>query len=202
VFASGRPNSTPHRGAASGSAGLQESAANATSAAGASRASLVRPRGGHPSVARKEGYIMVKAIPEGFHTVTPFLNMKDCAKAIELYTKAFGAEVIDRMVTPDGNVMHAMIKIGNSMLMLGEAIQNPPTSSSIHLYVNDADAAFKRAVDAGCKVVMPMADMFWGDRYGLLEDGYGQRWALATHKEDVSPEEMGKRAAALFAPKK
>ena len=138
----------------------------------------------------------VKAIPDGYSTVTQFLNVKGAADAIEFYKKAFGAEERrPRMATPDGTVMHCELKIGNSILMIADAIQNPPTQSSTHLYVEDADAWWKRATAAGCQIAMPIADQFWGDRYGILTDKFGNRWGIATHKEDVPPAEMAKRAA-------
>jgi uncharacterized glyoxalase superfamily protein PhnB len=137
----------------------------------------------------------VKAIPDGYRTVTPFLNVDGANEAIAFYKKAFGAEEKFRMPTPDGKIMHAELKIGDSMLMVSDAMMNPATSSSIHLFVADADAAWARATEAGAKVVMPIADMFWGDRYGVLSDKWGNRWAIATHKEDLSDAERGKRAA-------
>ena len=136
---------------------------------------------------------MVKPIPEGFHTVTPFLNLKDCDKAIEFYKKAFGAEDRGIFPGPDGKIMHADLQIGNSHVYLSEAMMQPPTQSSIWLYVNDADAWFDRAVKAGAQVRMPLADMFWGDRWGVVTDSYGNSWSIATHKEDLSPEEMKRR---------
>jgi uncharacterized glyoxalase superfamily protein PhnB len=136
----------------------------------------------------------VKAIPEGYATVTPFMRIKGAAQAIDFYKKAFGAEERGRMAGPDGAIMHAEVKIGNSIIMLSEAMMGPPTQSGCHLYVEDVDAAWKRATDAGAKVEMPLADQFWGDRYGILTDPFGNRWSMATHKEDFSPEEMRKRA--------
>jgi uncharacterized glyoxalase superfamily protein PhnB len=137
----------------------------------------------------------VKKIPDGYRTVTPFLNIKGAAEAIEFYKKAFAAEERARMAGPDGMIMHAEIKIGDSIVMLAEAMMNAPTQSSCHLYVDDVDAAWKRATAAGAKVEMPLDKMFWGDRYGVLSDRWGNRWAIATHVEDVSPQEMQKRAA-------
>jgi len=137
----------------------------------------------------------VKAVPDGYGTVTPYLNLKGAGDAIEFYKKAFGAEERTRMPGPNGSIMHAEIKIGNSMVMISDAMTNPPTQSSCHLCVDNADAWWKRATEAGADVVMPIADMFWGDRYGVLVDKWGNRWGIATHKEDVSPEEMRKRAA-------
>ena len=151
----------------------------------------------------------VNPIPDGYHTVTPHIIVKDAAKAIDFYTKAFGATENFRMPGPDGkSVMHAEIKIGNSHVMLAE--ENPDwqckgptllggTPVTIHLYVNDADAAFKKAVDAGAEATMPVDTMFWGDRYGKVTDPFGHVWSVATHIEDVPPEEMGKRMEAMFA---
>lgn len=151
----------------------------------------------------------VKPIPEGFTSVTPHLIIKDAAKAIDFYKKAFGAEEICRMPGPDGKtVMHAEIKIGNSHVMLADEFPEygcvgPQTlkgsSVTIHLYVNDADKVYNQAVAAGAKSTMPPTDMFWGDRYGKLEDPFGHNWSVATHIEDVSPEECAKRAAKAFA---
>lgn len=152
----------------------------------------------------------VKPIPEGFHTITPHLMVRDGAKAIEFYKKAFGAEEIMRMPSPDGkSIMHAELRIGDSLFMLGDEMPQmqrwvaPPslngTTVGMALYVADADKAFKRAVDAGASVSLPMADMFWGDRYGKVTDPFGHEWAIATHKEDLTPEEIGKRAEAFFA---
>ena len=135
----------------------------------------------------------VKAIPDGYRTVTPFLNVEGASDFIAFLKNAFGAEERVRMPTPDGKIMHAELKIGDSMLMVSDAMMNPATNSSIHLYVQNADAAWARATAAGAKVVMPIADMFWGDRYGVVSDKCGNRWGITTHKEDVSPEEMRTR---------
>jgi PhnB protein len=135
----------------------------------------------------------VNAVPEGYRTVTPFLNVLGANDALAFYKKAFGAEERLRMPTPDGKIMHSEIKIGDSIVMVSDAMMNPATSSSIHLYVDDADALWSRATAAGAEVVMPIADQFWGDRYGVLKDKWGNRWAVAQHKEDVSPEEMRRR---------
>jgi PhnB protein len=142
---------------------------------------------------------MVKPVPEGYHTVTPFLNVKHCAEAIAFYQKAFGAEEKMRMPGPGGAIMHAEIQIGDSRIMLSEAMQLAPTQSSIFLYVNDCDALWKRAVAAGATVKMELADQFWGDRFGTLEDRFGNSWSIATHKEDVTPEEAMKRGAEWMA---
>jgi PhnB protein len=140
----------------------------------------------------------VKPIPEGYHTVTPFLSLKEAHRAIEFYKKAFGAQESFRMPTPDGKIAHAEIKIGDSTVMLSEATQEPVTSASMYLYVENADVVFERAVTAGAEPAMPVADMFWGDRFGRVIDPFGVRWGIATHKEDLSPEEVGRRAAQAF----
>jgi PhnB protein len=146
----------------------------------------------------------VKAIPDGYYSLTPYLVIKGAAQAIEFYKKAFGAVETVRMPGPGGQIMHAEMKIGNSMLMLSDenperGYLSPPSrggnSSSVMLYTEDVDKVFKQAVAAGAKADMPPADMFWGDRMGNLTDPFGHSWAIATHKEDVSPEEMGKRMA-------
>ena len=151
----------------------------------------------------------VSAVPEGYHTVTPYLVFKDSARAIAFYRKALGAEERFRMPGPDGRgVVHAEIQIGDSMIMLGDeapgyTVRSPEsvggTTAGIFLYVQDVDAAFKRALDAGCTLKMPVTDMFWGDRYGKVTDPFGVEWGIATHKEDVPPEEMARRAKAHFA---
>ena len=147
----------------------------------------------------------VKAIPDGYYSLTPYLVCKGAAKAIEFYTKAFGAQETVRMPGPHGSIGHAEVKIGNSMLMLADENKErghlSPESiggsaSSIMFYADDVDDVFKRAVAAGAKAEMPPADMFWGDRMGNLVDPFGHKWSIATHKEDVSPEEMQKRMAA------
>ena len=152
---------------------------------------------------------MAKPIPDGYHTVTPSLTVKDGAQAIEFYTKAFGAVENFRMPGPDGkSLMHAELKIGDSIVML--AAEQPgtgckaPTSAgastgSLFLYVKDADAAFRRAVDAGATTVMAPADMFWGDRFGQVRDPFGHLWGLGTHKEDLAPEEIARRQKEFFA---
>ena len=145
----------------------------------------------------------VQPIPPGMHTVTPHLIVRGAAKAIDFYTKAFGATEQARLPAPDGSLMHAEIKIGDSHVMLMD--ENPQwkatgpqtlkgTPVTIHLYVKDADKTFDTAIKAGAKPVMPMADMFWGDRYGVLEDPFGHSWSIATHVKDVSREEMDQAA--------
>lgn len=148
-----------------------------------------------------------KPVPKGFHTLTPHCVVRDAPKAIEFYKRAFGAAVRAIHKTPDGKIMHAALKIGDSVLMLNEEFpdmggRSPQalggSSVTINIYTKDADRLFNRAVTAGAKVTMPLMDAFWGDRYGQLEDPFGHRWSLATHKEDVSPKEIEKRAAAIF----
>jgi uncharacterized glyoxalase superfamily protein PhnB len=142
---------------------------------------------------------MTKPIPQGMHTVTPHLICAGAADAIEFYKKAFGAVELARLPGANGKLMHAMLRIGDSAVMLVDeapewgmlgpkALKGSPVT--IHLYVEDADAFAARAVKAGAKVTMPVADAFWGDRYGTLEDPFGHRWSVATHVRDVTPEEM------------
>lgn len=150
-----------------------------------------------------------KPIPEGMHTITPYIAVIGAADAIKFYEKAFGAEEILRMPGPDGkSVMHAEIRIGDSVLFLGEEFPNAGNRSpkslggvtaSIHLYVSDVDAAFKRAIAAGCEEITPVSDMFWGDRFGKVRDPYGQEWSIATAKETLTPQEIDERAKAFFA---
>jgi PhnB protein len=144
----------------------------------------------------------VKPVPDGYHTVTPYLAVRDAARALELYARAFGATEHVRMPGPGGSVMHAEVKIGDSMVMLGEespdrGAPSPQTlggsAVSLLLYLPDVDAAFARATGAGCKPLMPPTDMFWGDRMCKVED----QWGMATHKEDVSPEETARRAQSM-----
>ena len=141
----------------------------------------------------------VKPVPEGMHTVTPHLVCAGAADAIEFYKKAFGAVEEGRLPGPNGRLMHAMIRIGDSAVMLVDempewgalgpkALKGSPVT--IHLYVEDVDAVVKRAVAAGAKITMPLEEMFWGDRYCKLEDPFGHRWSVATHIRDVSREEM------------
>ena len=147
----------------------------------------------------------VKPIPEGYHTATPYLIVKDAARAIEFYKKAFGATELMRMSGPGGKIGHAEIKIGDSPIMLADEVpgmgfRSPESLGgspiSILLYVEDVDVVFSEALDAGAKVQRPVADQFYGDRTGGVTDPFGHVWYIATHKEDVSPEEMKKRAAA------
>jgi PhnB protein len=150
----------------------------------------------------------VQAIPRGYHAVTPYIVVNDAAKAIEFYKRAFDAKELHRMEGPPGKIGHAELQIGDSIVMLADEMpqmetRSPQslggTSAGLFLYVNDVDAAFKKAVGAGAKETMPVADMFWGDRYGKVMDPFGHSWSLATHKEDVAPEEMSKRMQAEMA---
>jgi len=148
----------------------------------------------------------VKPIPEGMRSLTPHLVCDGAAAAIEFYKKAFGATEVSRMPGPDGRIMHAQVRIGDSVLMLVDewpdmGVVGPNklkgTSVTLHLYVTDVDAAFAKAVAAGAKVKMPLADMFWGDRYGQLQDPFGHMWSLATHQRDLTPEEIKQGMAKM-----
>jgi uncharacterized glyoxalase superfamily protein PhnB len=151
----------------------------------------------------------VKPVPDGYHTLTPMVVFKDARKAIEFYKKALGAKERMCMPGPDGKgVMHAEIQVGDSIIMLGEEMPQQNCKSaqsfggspvSFYLYVPDADAAFKKAVDSGASIQMPLQDAFWGDRWGCVTDPFGHTWSLATHKRDIGPEEMKKASAAACA---
>jgi len=149
-----------------------------------------------------------KRVPEGYRTVTPHLTIRGAAEAIEFYKKAFGAVEIRRSPGPDGKLMHAEIQIGDSRILLNDefpemgafspsALKGTPVT--MHLFVEDCDGVFEKAVKAGATVAMPLADQFWGDRYGLLVDPFGHRWSVASHLKDMTPEQM--RAAAEEAMK-
>jgi len=147
----------------------------------------------------------VKPIPEGYHTITPYLSVKGAADAIDFYKRAFGATEIMRMAEPDGRIGHAEVKLGDSRVMLADEypdmdFRSPHsiggTAVHLHMYVEDADAVVKQAVAAGAKVVRPVQDQFYGDRSGSVADPYGHVWHVSTHKEDLSMEEIRKRAAA------
>ena len=150
----------------------------------------------------------VKPIPEGFHTATPTLVVKNAAQAIDYYKKVFGAEELMRMPSPDGKISHAEIKIGDSKIFLSDEFpqhggKSPQTlggfTGGIYLYVPDVDKVFDKAIAAGGKSSMPVADMFWGDRHGNFIDPFGHSWGVSTHTEDLSEEEMEKRAQAFYA---
>src|SRR5262249_15533491 len=138
-----------------------------------------------------------KPIPEGLHSLTPQIVAKDAARALEIYQRAFGAEVQGKMFGPDGKtLMHSHVRIGDSILFVAEAGFAPASASNIFLYVPDVDAVAAKATQAGFKTLAPVADMFWGDRWGQVQDPFGNVWQIATHVEDVSPEEMQRRAQA------
>ena len=151
----------------------------------------------------------VQAIPPGMHSVTPHLVCDGAAKAIDFYKEAFGATDAASMPGPDGRIMHAQFRIGDSAVMLVDenraygmlgpkAVGGSPVT--IHLYVDDVDTVYQRAVDAGAKARIPPADMFWGDRYGVLEDPFGHHWSIATHKREVSEAEMQKAMREMSPP--
>ena len=149
----------------------------------------------------------VSPIPPGAHTVTPYLTVRDAAAAIDFYERAFGAKELHRMTAPDGKVMHADIKMGDSHVFLSDEFPGADTKSptalgsssvTLHLYFRKVDQAFARATEAGARATMPPADMFWGDRFAKVVDPFGHCWSLGQHQEDVSPKEMAKRAAAAF----
>jgi PhnB protein len=149
-----------------------------------------------------------KPIPEGYQTVSPYLAVEDAARAIEYYTNAFGAKEVVHMDAPNGQIGHAELQIGDSRVMLADPFPQsstrPPkelggTSVSVFMYVEDVDATVKQAVSAGATVTMEVADQFWGDRFGTITDPFGHVWAIATHVEDVPPDEMAERAKAAMA---
>jgi PhnB protein len=180
--------------------------AAAPRSAGKSAPTPARKASSRKAPARKKA---VKAIPDGYYTATPYLYLSEAGKAIEFYKRAFGATEMTRMGGPEGRVMHAELKIGNSIVMMADEFpemnnRSPRTlggaSGSILLYVPDVDAAFARAVKAGAKATRPVELQFWGDKMGALEDPFGHQWSLATHVEDVSPEEMERRMNAFQPP--
>ena len=149
---------------------------------------------------------MANPVPEGTHTLTPHLVVKGASKAIEFYEKALGARELHHMDAPGGRIAHAEMQLGDSRFYLadefpGSALAAPQKSASVglHVYVADCDALIQRAVGAGAKLVMPPMDMFWGDRFGQVRDPFGHVWSIATHKEDLAPEEMARRGAAAMA---
>ena len=152
---------------------------------------------------------MTRAIPEGFHCITPVFTFKDACKAMEFYTRAFGAQQLFTMPGPDGKgVMHAELRIGDSIIMMGEENPQEPCKSAetmggspvgFYLYVENVDAAFTKVVEAGAEVRMPVEDMFWGDRVGTVQDPFGYNWMLATHVRDLTPQEMEAGARTFFA---
>ena len=151
---------------------------------------------------------MTQPIPEGYHSITPSLAVDDAAEAIEFYKQAFGAQERMRMPGPDGKIVHAELQIGDSIVMLSDPI---PQSSirtpkelggspvGLFLYVEDVDAVVERAIEAGASLTMEVDDMFWGDRFGTVSDPFGHAWQIATHKEDLTPEEIAERGKAAMA---
>jgi len=151
---------------------------------------------------------MAKPIPQGYHAITPSLTLKDSQKALDFYKKAFRAKVLDLFPNLDGRgIMHATMQIGDSIVMLGDEMPGQNKSAetlggspiSLYVYVPDADAVFKQAVAEGGKVVMPVAEMFWGDRAGSIQDPFGYSWMIATHTRDLSQEQIRQGAEAFFA---
>ena len=148
-------------------------------------------------------------VPEGQHTLSAHITVKGAPQAIDFYRKAFGAIELHRMPGPDGAIMHAALRIGDSMLFLNDEMPMPdggksPTSIggtavTLNLYVPDADQTYKQALSAGAKETMPIADQFWGDRYGIITDPFGHKWAIATRKEDLTTEEMEQRGREFMA---
>jgi PhnB protein len=153
----------------------------------------------------------LKRVPEGHHTVSPHLTVRDGVKMIEFYKRAFGARELRRSLAPDGkSLLHAELQIGDSRFFLNDEfpqmnavcpLARGGTSVIIHLYVEDVDSLYAQALDAGVKVVMPLADQFWGDRYGVVEDPAGHQWSMASHVQDLTPEQMKAAAAAMFGDK-
>jgi PhnB protein len=149
-----------------------------------------------------------QAVPEGYQTLTPYLSVDDAEAAIDFYRRAFGATEQARMASPDGKIAHAELQIGDSKVMLADAFPQfavkPPkdvggTTVGIFMYVEDVDEVFRQAVEAGATSTMEPEDQFWGDRFGTVTDPFGHNWQIATHVEDVPPEEMEERAKAAFA---
>jgi PhnB protein len=147
----------------------------------------------------------VRPIPEGYHSITPQLTCRDAVRAIDFYKSVLGAKELMRMASPDGKVMHAELQLGDSRFMVndefpGMAMAPDPSavhSSSLFVYTEDVDALFKGAVEAGARMDMPLDNMFWGDRYGKFTDPFGHQWGVATHVEDVAPEEMQRRSEEM-----
>ncbi len=157
---------------------------------------------------RLEGEMATEPIPEGYHTLTTYLTMDNAADAIEFYKDVFGAKERMRMDAPGGKIGHAELEIGDSLLMLSDAFpgatSRPPTelggtTAGAFMYVEDVDGVVKRAVESGATITMEVADQFWGDRFGSITDPFGHIWSIATHVEDVSPEEIAERAKAAMA---
>ncbi len=181
---------------------------------GRKRAGGMKMRSARPRRAARRAAPSVRAVPAGYHTITPHIVLDDCAGAIEFYKKALGAKERGRMLTPDGKIVHAEILVGDSIVMMNDEM--PPmqpgmpgvykaprtaglATGALFLYVKNVDAVFRRAMAAGCTVRQQPTDMFWGDRYGQVLDPYGHTWGFATRIENVSTKEMQKRQAAMYA---
>jgi PhnB protein len=149
----------------------------------------------------------VRPIPQGYHSITPAITCKNASKAIDFYKNVLGASEIMRMQGPGGTVGHAELRIGDSVIFVSDEFPgmavapsgSGPASSYLFLYTDNVDTVFNRAVSAGCRVEMPLDNMFWGDRYGKVTDPFGHQWGLAQHVEDVAPEEMKRRSAEWSA---
>ena len=171
--------------------------------------SASRSTGSAPSASRAAKAARAPGAPTGMHTVTPQLTLRESARAIDFYKQAFGAQELMRMPTPDGRgIWHAELRIGDSVIYVSDEMPQGPTAAPsstnkatgvIQLYVPDCDAVFQSAVQAGARASMPLADMFWGDRYGMVVDPFGQVWGIATHVKDLSMEEMRKGAEEFAA---
>jgi PhnB protein len=141
----------------------------------------------------------VEPVPKGYHTVTPYLLVREAAKLIEFLEKTFEAQVVERHARPDGTVMHAQVRVGDSLIMLGDPREPwTPMPTTLYVYLKDVDAAYGRALHAGGVSVMDLTNHFYGDRMGGVKDPFGNIWWIATHVEDVSPEEMKRRTAELY----
>jgi len=176
---------------------MNRAAAKAATKSGSAKAKPAARRRMAPSPGRKTAPA-VKPIPDGYSTVTPFLSTKGAAELVNFLKRAFGAKEIMSMPGPGGLVVHAEVNIGNSRLMISEAMQSEPNRGAFYLYVVDADALYHQALKAGATSEREPKDEFWGDRTAMVKDPFGNSWSVATHKEDISPDEMGKRAAAAM----
>ncbi len=142
----------------------------------------------------------VRPVPKGFTTVTPHLSIKNAKDALVFYKKAFGAKVLGKLQAPNGLLLHADLMVGDAHVFVSEPMMdNPPGSNTLHLYVENAEKVWKKAVAAGAQIAMPMSLSFWGDQYGVLADPFGQHWAISSHVEDVPPAEMKKRMKSMFS---
>jgi PhnB protein len=142
----------------------------------------------------------VRPVPKGFTTVTPHLSVKNAKDALAFYKKAFGAKVLGKMQGPNGLLLHADLMVGDAHVFVSEPMMGAsPGSNTLHLYLEDAEKVWRKAVAAGAQIVMPMAFSFWGDLYGILADPFGQQWAISSHVEDVPPAELKKRIKSLFS---